>query len=82
MRKSDLDCYINDLGITPYARVLGFRKESTDLLSELDKNTSIPLITKLADASQILPAPAYEMLKKDNLNKQNQLKQLKLVFLK
>lgn len=65
MRKNDLDKYINDLGITPYARVLGFRKNSAQLLSEIDKNTSIPLITKLADASQILSVPAYEMLKKD-----------------
>ncbi len=65
MRKNDLDKYINELGITPYARVLGFRKESANLLSEIDKNTSIPLITKLADASQILSQSAYEMLKKD-----------------
>lgn len=65
MRKSDLDMYINDLGVTPYARVLGFRKEASALLSEIDKKTSIPLITKLADAPQILNAPAYEMLKKD-----------------
>ena len=65
MRKTDLDNYINNLGVTPYARVLGFRKESAPLLSEIDKYTSIPLITKLADASQNLSAPAYEMLKKD-----------------
>lgn len=65
MHKNDLDKYINELGITPYARVLGFRKESAKLLSEIDKNTSIPLITKLADASQILSESAYEMLKKD-----------------
>lgn len=65
MRKSDLDSYINELGVTPYARVLGFKKEASPLLSEIDKYTSIPLITKLADASQILTAPAYEMLKKD-----------------
>lgn len=65
MRKTDLDTYINDLGVTPYARVLGFRKEASALLSEIDQRTSIPLITKLADASQILSAPDYEMLKKD-----------------
>lgn len=65
MRKTDLDTYINDLDITPYARVLGFRKEASALLNEIDKKTSIPLITKLADASQILSTPAYEMLKKD-----------------
>lgn len=65
MRKEDLDNYINNLGVTPYARVLGFRKDSAELLSKIDKHTSIPLITKLADASQILSESAYEMLKKD-----------------
>lgn len=65
MQKNDLEKFINELGVTPYARVLGFRKEAGDLLSEIDKHTSVPLITKLADASQILSAPAYEMLKKD-----------------
>ncbi len=65
MRKDDLDNYINNLGITPYARVLGFRKESSAIFAELDKSTSIPLVTKLADASQILSEPAYQMLQKE-----------------
>lgn len=48
------------LGITevpsslPYARVLGFRKDSTPLLKEIKNKTSIPLITKPADAGSIL----------------------------
>lgn len=33
-----------------YARVLGFRKDSSDLLGLIKANTSIPLISKLADA--------------------------------
>lgn len=37
-----------------YARILGFRKESAPLLSEIGKKTAIPLISKLADASKIL----------------------------
>lgn len=65
MRKDDLDNYMNNLGITPYARVLGFRKESAPLLSEIDKCTQIPLVTKLADASEQLSPEAYEMLRKD-----------------
>lgn len=65
MRKDDLDNYINQSGITPYARILGFKKESSPLLSELDRYTRIPLVTKLADASGQLSAPAYEMLRKD-----------------
>ena len=65
MHKDDLDNYINNLGITPYARVLGFRKEATPLFSEIDKHTQIPLVTKLADAGEQLSPQAYEMLKKE-----------------
>ena len=38
----------------PYARVLGFRKESSALLKEIKNSSSIPLITKLADADSLL----------------------------
>ena len=38
----------------PYARVLGFRKESSALLKEIKDSSSIPLITKLADTDSIL----------------------------
>lgn len=37
-----------------YARVLGFRKNSGPLLSTIKKNSSIPMITKMADADAIL----------------------------
>ncbi len=67
MRKDDLSTYMNDLNITPYARILGFRKDAEPLLSEIGKHTHIPLVTKLADAQNILEAPAYEMLKKEIL---------------
>lgn len=49
----------------PYARVLGFRKDSTPLLSAIKENASIPLITKLADAEGILSVDEYEMLLED-----------------
>jgi len=65
MHKNDLDLYMNELGITPYARVLGFRKEATPIFSEIDKKTQIPLVTKLADAQNILSEQAYEMLQKE-----------------
>lgn len=39
---------------TPYARILGFRKDSAALLSACKKQSSIPLITKMADAEKIL----------------------------
>lgn len=67
MRKEELDHYINELDITPYARILGFRKSSSALLTDISKNSSIPLITKLADAQNILSNDAYKMLKKEIL---------------
>ena len=67
MKKEELNTYMNNLGITPYARVLGFRKDSAPLFSEIDKHTCIPLITKLADAHTQLSEPAYNMLKKEIL---------------
>ncbi len=65
MHKDDLDAYINELDITPYARILGFKKSSTPLLSQINKTTRIPLITKLADAKDILTEEAYSMLQKE-----------------
>ena len=48
------------LGITKapkslsYAKVLGFRKDSAPLLKEIKAKSSIPLLTKPADAEKIL----------------------------
>lgn len=44
------------LGMVPYARVLGFRKDAAPLLNAIKKNSRIPLVTKLADGDQILAA--------------------------
>lgn len=52
---------------TPYVRLLGFKKEATPLLHEIKKNSSIPVISKLADAHKILSEDALQMLKKDIL---------------
>lgn len=48
-----------------YLRVLGFKKESSPLLTALSRNTSLPLITKLANAADLLDASALEMLNLD-----------------
>ncbi len=48
-------------GHIPYARVLGFRKNSAPLLSQIKKSSSIPLITKAADASSILDKNALQL---------------------
>ena len=46
----------------PYARVLGFRRESSPLLKEIKAHTSIPLITKLADADKMLDISGRQLL--------------------
>lgn len=49
----------------PYARVLGFHRRALPLLSEIGKNTSIPLLTKLADARTQLSEQDYSLLEHD-----------------
>lgn len=61
-----------------YARVLGFRKDATSLLSEIKKNSSIPLVTSLADARQTLSTYALQMLDQDILRNQIYLGNLAL----
>lgn len=46
----------------PYARVLGFRKSAVPLLRAIKKEGQIPLLTKLADASNILDTSAQALL--------------------
>lgn len=48
-----------------YARILGFRKESAPLLSKIGKNATIPLISKLADASNLLSDRTMKYLEHD-----------------
>ena len=49
----------------PYARLLGFRKESAPLLSLIKKHSQIPLVSKLADARALLSDDALQMLNLD-----------------
>lgn len=51
-----------DEGYALYARILGFRRQSSPLLSCLHKKSSIPLITKMADAAQNLSPSALALL--------------------
>lgn len=55
------DC--REMDYIPYARVLGFRRTASPLLSAIKESASIPLVTKLADAEKILSRNACEMLK-------------------
>lgn len=54
-----------ELDYAPYARVLGFRKDSAGLLTRIKREGNIPLITKTADAGQILTPAAYDMIQQD-----------------
>lgn len=51
--------------IAPYARVLGFRRPASILLKEAKQKSRIPIITKMADAKNILDSSAYQMLSED-----------------
>lgn len=52
-------------GYAPYARILGFRRQSCEVLSAIKKRGTLPLITKTADAGHLLEGTAWEMFRKD-----------------
>lgn len=64
MTNADLFTFTQDDYIY-YARILGLRKASTNMLGQLKASTSIPLISKLADASSYLEGHGLAMLKHD-----------------
>jgi len=64
LKTENLESY-RSLDYTPYARVLGFRKDATPLLNAIKKHSRIPLITKLADADQYIAENSLRMLKDD-----------------
>ncbi|MCD8069473.1 MAG: nucleotidyltransferase family protein [Lachnospiraceae bacterium] len=47
---------------TPYARILGFRKSAAPLLHRIRETSSIPVISKLADAEGLLSEEALGLL--------------------
>ncbi|MCX4351467.1 MAG: nucleotidyltransferase family protein [Lachnospiraceae bacterium] len=49
----------------PYARLLGFRKSASPLLSKIKSHSSIPLISKPANASSILNEDAFALFRQD-----------------
>ncbi len=62
--KEDVSLY-RSMDYVPYARVLGFRRKSSQLLGDIKERSAIPLVTKLADAEKILTPDTYSMLKQD-----------------
>ncbi|MCM1325542.1 MAG: nucleotidyltransferase [Bacteroidales bacterium] len=65
----NLDCTTIDtlkaMDYAPYARVLGFRREASPLLAAIKEKTSVPVITKLADAKKQLTQDALSVLEKE-----------------
>lgn len=64
IKKTDMEAG-RALDYAPYARVLGFKRDSTGLLTQIKARSDIPLITKTADAENILTPAAYTMLQQD-----------------
>lgn len=50
---------------TSYARVLGFRKQAEPLLRQIKEHTTLPLVTKIADAEKRLSKDAWQALQHD-----------------
>lgn len=49
----------------PYCRLLGFRKDAKEVLTAISSQSSIPLISKLADYKSILPESAQKILEEE-----------------
>lgn len=63
--QSDVDTYRSE-DFVYYARILGFRKSASQLLSAIKSASAIPLISKLADAEAYIESPnGLNMLKTD-----------------
>lgn len=63
IKKEDMDLY-REKGGCGYARILGFRKDSSMLLKYIKKHTEIPLVTKLT-ATEDLDMPSKKMLENE-----------------
>lgn len=48
-----------------YLRILGFRKNASSILKTMKQTANVPIITKVADANQILSPDAYQAFKRD-----------------
>lgn len=64
IKKDDIEQYDQN-GYTGYARILGFKESSKELLSLIKSKTDIPLIAKCADARKLLDDTSYKMFKTD-----------------
>lgn len=65
IKKEHMEYYIDNQDSVCYARLLGFREEAKPLLTAIDRNTSIPLITKMADAEKLLTSDGHQMFQQE-----------------
>ena len=65
--KEDVESAISNNYIS-YIRLLGFKSASSDILSEIKKASATPIISKLADAHNLLDDYGLAMLEKDIAN--------------
>ena len=61
MKKDDLKEFEAD-DYCLYARLLGFRQDKKAVLTQISKNSPLPLISKMADAKKNLSEKAYRLL--------------------
>lgn len=66
IRKEDMERG-RDMDYTPYARVLGFRRSAAPLLERIQACSSIPLVTRPANAAKSLPPEADRLWELDIL---------------
>ena len=65
IHKSDLDYLTSSPLITPYARVLGLKKEAALLIRKSNKLVQNTMITKVADARQLLDPLTFSLFDKE-----------------
>ena len=53
------------IGYAPYLRILGFKNASSGLLSTIKKNSNVPIISKVADAHNLLDYETNKFFEKD-----------------
>ncbi len=53
------------IGFAPYLRILGFKNASSSLLSEMKRQSDIPIISKAADANMLLDYETNKFFDKD-----------------
>lgn len=63
--KDNMQFYIDNQDAISYARLLGFREDAKPLLTVIDQKTSIPLITKMADAEKLLTGGGRYMFQQE-----------------